>query len=158
MIRKANIQDVKIIQTLINNYAKEDLLLPRSLSELYENLRDFFVYEEKGKISGCAALHINWEDLAEVKSLAVDKNKIGQGIGGDLLKACLDEAKKLKVKSVFCLTYQPKFFKKFGFKEINRAKLPHKIWNECVNCVKFPDCCEVAMMVKLPACRQAGKP
>jgi amino-acid N-acetyltransferase len=149
MIRKANIKDVKPIQKLINDYAKEDLLLPRSLSELYENLRDFFVFEEKGKIYGCCALHINWEDLAEVKSLAVDKSKKGSGMGKALLKACLDEAKKLKVKKVFCLTYQPKFFKKFGFKEIDRAKLPHKIWNECVNCVKFPDCCEVALMIQL---------
>lgn len=149
MIRKANIKDVSAIQKLINDYAKEDLLLPRSLSELYENLRDFFVFEEKGKIYGCSALHINWEDLAEVKSLAVDKNKKGSGIGKGLLRVCLDEAKKLKVKKVFCLTYQPKFFKKFGFKEIDRAKLPHKIWNECVNCVKFPDCCEVALMIQL---------
>ena len=149
MIRKANIKDVKFIQKLINDYAKEDLLLPRPLSELYENLRDFFVFEEKRKIYGCSALHINWEDLAEVKSLAVDKSKKGKGIGKGLLKACLDEAKKLKVKKVFCLTYQPKFFKKFGFKEIDRAKLPHKIWNECVNCVKFPDCCEVALIIQL---------
>lgn len=149
MIKKANIKDVKFIQKLINDYAKDDLLLPRSLSEIYENLRDFFVYEEKGKIYGCGALHINWEDLAEVKSLAVDKNKEGSGIGKGLLKACLEEAQKLKVKKVFCLTYQPTFFKKFGFKEIDRAKLPHKIWNECVNCVKFPDCCEVALMINL---------
>lgn len=149
MIRKANIKDVKGIQNLINIYAKEDLLLPRSLSELYENLRDFFVWEEKRKLCGCAALHINWEDLAEVKSLAVDKNKKGLGIGKGLLKACLEEAKKLKVKKVFCLTYQPEFFKNFGFKKIGRAKLPHKIWNECVNCVKFPDCSEVAMMIQL---------
>jgi len=149
MIRKANIKDIKNIQTLINTYAKEDLLLPRSLTELYENLRDFFVFEEKGKIYGCAALHINWEDLAEVKSLAVDKNRKGKGIGKSLLTACLDEAKQVKVKKVFCLTYQPKFFKNFGFREIDRAKLPHKIWNECINCVKFPDCCEVALMIKL---------
>jgi amino-acid N-acetyltransferase len=149
MIRKANIKDIKNIQSLINTYAKEDLLLPRSLAELYENLRDFFVFEEKGKIYGCAALHINWEDLAEVKSLAVDKNRKREGIGKSLLMACLDEAKKLKVKKVFCLTYQPKFFKNFGFKEVDRAKLPHKIWNECINCVKFPDCCEVALMIKL---------
>lgn len=149
MIRKANIKDIKNIQNLINTYAKEDLLLPRSLTELYENLRDFFVFEEKGKIYGCAALHINWEDLAEVKSLAVDKNRKKEGIGKSLLMACLDEAKKLKVKKVFCLTYQSEFFKKFGFREIDRAELPHKIWNECVNCVKFPDCCEVALMIKL---------
>ena len=145
-IRKANVSDVKKIQKLINYYAKRDLMLPRSLNEIYENIRDFFVYAEGAIVYGCSALHIDWEDLAEIKSLAVVKSKAGKGIGKKLLKECLDEAKELKVNKVFALTYVPNFFKKMGFKMIDRKKLPHKIWSECIKCVYFPGCKEVAMM------------
>ena len=145
MIRKANLDDIKKMQRLINFYAKKDEMLPRSLSELYENIRDFFVFFEGKKIYGCAALHISWENLAEIKSVAVLKSKSKKGIGAKLLEACLGEAKRMKVKKVFVLTYKPDFFKKFGFRIIDKAKLPHKIWTECIKCVNFPDCDEIAL-------------
>jgi len=149
MIRKATINDIKEIQELINFYAKNDQMLPRSLNELYENIRDFFVYEDSGKIMGCCALHIAWEDLAEVKSLAVLESHQKKGIGEKLVKEALEDARKLKVKRVFALTYVPVFFEKLGFKRIEHAELPHKIWSECIKCVKFPDCAENALAMDI---------
>jgi amino-acid N-acetyltransferase len=146
MIRKAKIKDIKQIQGLIAYFAKKDVMLPRSLNELYENIRDFWVYEERGKICGCAALHVSWDDLAEVKSLAVAQNRQGRGWGRDLVTACLTEAGLMGAKKIFVLTYQPEFFKKLGFKKIKHENLPHKIWAECINCPKFPNCQEIALL------------
>lgn len=146
MIRKAKIKDIKQIQDLIAVFAKKDVMLPRSLNELYENIRDFWVFDDKGKISGCCALHISWDDLAEVKSLAVAKNKQGKGVGRDLVLACLVEAEVMGAKKVFALTYKPDFFKKLGFKRVKHDALPHKIWAECINCCKFPNCQEIALL------------
>ena len=149
MIRKATIEDIKAMQELINFYAKQDRMLPRSLNELYENIRDFFVYEEAGKILGCCSLHIAWENLAEVKSLAVSEASQKKGIGAMLVKQALEDAKKLKVKRVFALTYVPEFFGKFGFNVIDKKELPHKIWSECIKCVYFTGCKEIAMMKEI---------
>lgn len=149
MIRKANIKDVKQIQDLINNFAKRNLMLPRSLNELYDSLRDFWVFEDKNRISGCAALHICWQDLAEIKSLAVEKAQQRKGIGAQLINVCINEAKALKAKKIFVLTYCPRYFRKFGFKQVRNSALPHKIWVECINCAKFPDCEEVALVKEL---------
>jgi len=149
MIRKAKIQDIKEIQRLINYFAKKDLMLPRSLNELYENLRDFWVAKEERKIVGCAALHLSWNDLAEIKSVAVEKSKQGKGIGKELINACLDEAVRLGAGRVFVLTYKPRYFKKFGFIRVKNSELPHKIWAECINCCKFPNCKEIAMVKQL---------
>jgi len=149
MIRKAKIEDVKQIQELINSFAKNDLMLPRSLNELYENLRDFWVYQENRQIIGCVALHISWEDLAEIKSLAVKKNRQHKGMGGKLITICINEAKELGIKKIFALTFRPDFFKKFGFKRTKHANLPHKIWAECIKCHKFPNCQEVALVRKI---------
>jgi len=149
MIRKAKIKDIKEIQKLINTFAKRDLMLPRSLNELYENLRDFWIAEENNKVVGCCALHVSWDDLAEIKSLAVQKNKQGKGLGQELVYACLNEAKELGSKKVFVLTYKVDFFRKFGFRKIKHTDLPHKIWAECINCPKFPGCEEAAMIKKL---------
>jgi len=146
MIRKARIKDIKQIQDLINHFAKQDLMLPRSLNELYENIRDYWVVEVNNKIAGCSALHISWDDLAEIKSVAVAKNRQKQGLGKALVSACLAEAEKLGAKKIFVLTYKPEFFKKFGFKRIKTSELPHKIWAECINCCKFPNCQEVALL------------
>jgi len=146
MVRKAKIEDIKEIQKLINFFAQQDLMLPRSLNELYENLRDFWVCEENRKIIGCAALHISWDDLAEIKSLAVLKHKQRKGIGKELISACLNEASELGAKRIFVLTYKPDYFKKFGFKRVKTSDLPHKIWAECINCCKFPDCQEIALL------------
>ena len=149
MIRKAKVTDVKKIQKLINYYAKRDRMLPRSLNELYENIRDFFVYADGAKVYGCCALHIDWEDLSEIKSLAVAHSRVRTGIGKKLLEECLKEATALKLKKVFALTYVPIFFKKFGFKVVDKSKLPHKIWSECIKCVYFPGCKEIAVMKEL---------
>jgi len=149
MIRKAKIGDIKQIQSLINSFAKKDLMLPRSLNELYENIRDFWVYEVNKKIAGCCALHICWEDLVEIKSLAVLKPSQSKGIGAELMLACLDEAKELGAKRIFVLTYKPGYFQQFGFKRVKNSCLPHKIWAECINCCKFPNCKEIALLKKL---------
>jgi amino-acid N-acetyltransferase len=146
MIRKARIEDIKQIQNLINSFAKKDLMLPRSLNELYENLRDFWVAVENNKIVACCALHVSWEDLAEIKSLAVQKNRQKKGIGKELILAALSEAEELGAKRIFVLTYQPEYFKGFGFKRVKNSCLPHKIWAECINCCKFPNCQEVALL------------
>ena len=149
MIKKATVEDIKNIQELINFYAKNDQVLPRSLNELYENIRDFFVYEKDGKVLGCVALHVAWEDLAEIKSLAVVESRQKQKIGSLLVKAAFEDAEMLKVRRIFALTYVPSFFEKFGFKKVAHSELPHKIWSECIRCVKFPDCQETAMVLDL---------
>jgi amino-acid N-acetyltransferase len=148
-IRKADIKDAHDIQSLIAVFAKQDLMLSRSLIDIYENIRDYFVAVEKRKIVGCCALHICWENLAEVKALAVDVSVQNKGIGRKLVEACLKEAKALKIKKVFCLTYVADFFRQFRFKKISRQKLPHKIWTECLQCPKFPHCDEQAMSLNL---------
>lgn len=149
LIRKAKLKDVPQLYDLINQYAKEGILLPRSLSSLYESIREFWVCEEDGRVIGCASLHIVWEDLAEIKSLAVDRKNRGRGVGTLLVEACLKEAEELGVRRVFVLTYVQDFFSKFNFEEVDKAKLPHKVWNECINCIKFPSCDEIAMWVDL---------
>jgi len=149
IIRKAKISDTVGIQKLIQHYAKEDLMLPRSLMEIYENIRDYFVAEKGKMLVGCCALHICWKDLAEVKSLAVKPEHTRVGIGTLLVKNTLEEAVDISIRKVFCLTYIPKFFRRFGFRKIEKKYLPHKIWNECINCPKFPNCDEIAMLKRL---------
>lgn len=149
MLRKARITDVKDIQKLLTNFASRGEMLSRSLSELYEAIRDFYVVEEDGKVLGVSALHIVWEDLAEVRSVAVDENAGRRGLGTQVVGACIDEARELGLKRVFCLTYKPDFFAKFGFKVVDKSELPHKVWGDCIKCVKFPDCDEIAMILEL---------
>ncbi len=146
MLRKARVYDIKQIQELINAFARQDLMLPRSLNELYEGIRDFWVAQERGKIIGCCALHISWADLAEIKSLAVRKEQQKKGIGQELVQACLQEAMALGAKKVFVLTYKPAYFQAFGFKKVQHDDLPHKVWAECINCPKFPNCQEIALL------------
>jgi len=148
-IRKAKPSDAVKIHELVNEYAKEGLLLPLSLNKLYDNIRDFWVCEYKGEIAGCAALHIMWEDLAEIRSLAVKREYHRKGIGKKLVLTCLEEAKDFDIKRVFVLTYQVEFFKKLGFREWEKKLLPQKVWSDCVNCPKFPTCDETAMMLEL---------
>jgi len=149
MIRKAKISDVKDIQKLLTNYASRGEMLSRSLSELYDSLRDFYIFEEDGKVLGTSALHIVWEDLAEVRSVAVAEDVGRRGIGSQVVGACLDEARVLGLKRLFCLTYKPDFFAKFGFVVVDKSELPHKVWGDCIKCVKFPDCDEIAMILDL---------
>ncbi len=149
MIRHAKIQDARTIHQLLLEYAKDGQLLGRSLADIYENIRDFYVYEEAGQILGTGALAICWEDLAEVRSLAVATGQQGKGIGRQIVEICLEEAVDLGLKRVFALTYQPDFFKKLGFSDIEKSELPQKIWGDCLKCVKFPDCDEFALAIDL---------
>lgn len=148
-IRKASITDIKQVQRLVNEYAKKEEMLPRSLNDLYENIRDLFVYEKKGEIKGVCALHILWEDLAEIRSLAVSRDSQGKGLGNKLLKTCIDEAKQLGITRVFALTYHSGLFKKNGFKDIDKSKLPQKIWGDCLRCPRFPECDEDAVILEI---------
>ncbi len=148
MIRKAHLDDAPDIQRIINLYAKQGKMLARSLSEIYENIRDYSVAIDKGRLAGVVGLHVNWEDLAEVKSLAIKKNYQGRGWGQQLVQAALKEGRELGIKRFFTLTYIPPFFKPLGFKIIARDRLPHKVWSECVKCPKFPNCDEIAMLRK----------
>jgi amino-acid N-acetyltransferase len=149
MIRKAGLDDPAAVMELINGFAARELMLPRSLNDLYEQVRDFFVFEDGGRVVGCAALHVSWEGLGEVRSLAVRAERQRKGIGTQLVQACLDEARALGMSRVFVLTYVPEFFRRFGFNEHPKEKLPHKIWNDCLKCPKFPNCDEIAMLVEL---------
>ena len=151
MIRKAKVADIKQIYNLIMEFANREEMLPRSLSELYDNLRDFFVFEESGKVSGCCALHVMWEDLGEIRSLAVKSKKQGKGIGDKLIKACIGEMSHIGLSKVFALTYRPEFFEKKKFFRIDKSELPHKVWADCIKCPKFPDCGEVPVMYKIKA-------
>ena len=148
-VEKAKISDVPQIQELVNYFAAKDEMLPRSLSELYENLRDCFVIREKGKVIACASLHVFWSDLAEIRSLAVAEGSRDKGLAAQLLKACLKEAEELGIGTVFCLTYQPPVFEKFGFKQVEKMDLPKKVWTECYRRPKFPNCDEVALTYQL---------
>ena len=147
---KARIEDVPKMHKLINEFANRGDMLPRALSQIYENLRDYFVVREGDEVIGCAALHVNWMDLAEIRSLAVDESRQHAGLGGVLVDACVEEARSLGLTRVFCLTRQPDFFSKQGFAPVDRAQLPHKIWAECYYCPKFPDCDEFALVREVP--------
>lgn len=148
MIRKAALCDTQDIHRLLLGFAKDGLVLPRSLVEIYEGIRDFHVYVEDDRIAGVVALSIYWENLAEVRSLAVNADYSGRGIGRALVQACLEEAGQLGIGQVFALTYQPEFFRKLGFSQIDKADLPQKIWRDCMKCAKFPDCDELAFSIK----------
>ena len=147
MIRKARMSDVKGIHGLIAEYARKGDMLPRSLADIYENLRDYFVFlGNDGELVGSAAIHIMWEDLAEVRSLAVREGEMRRGIGTQLVESCISEAIVLGIARVFALTYKPEFFEKLGFHIVDKAELPQKIWTDCLKCSKFPDCDEVALV------------
>ena len=149
MLRKAKIGDVKVIHRIINISAGKDEMLPRSLADIYGNLRDFFVYVENGgtSIKGICAMHIFWDNLAEIRSLYIDEGCRKMGIGKRLVGACFSEAVSLELFRVFTLTYQKRFFEKLGFREVDKSSLPEKIWSDCFKCPKYPDYCdEVAML------------
>lgn len=148
-IRKAKIADIKSVHKLVNEFGKRGDMIPRSLNDLYENIRDILVCEDAGEIKGVSALHILWEDLAEIRSLAVRAEFQKIGLGKRLVKTCLKEAARLGITKIFALTYHPEFFKKIGFLDIDKAKLPQKIWGECLHCPKFPDCDESAVIINL---------
>jgi len=146
VVRKARVGDVPAIHALVNEFARQDAMLPVSLTDVYERLRDFFVADVDGAAAGCVALHVVWEDLAEVRSLAVREDLHGQGVGRDLVDACVTEAPALGIQRVFTLTYVPEFFHRLGFADVEKDALPHKVWSDCVRCPHFPNCDEVALI------------
>ena len=148
MIRKARMADAKPIHKLLISYAQQGLMLSRSLADIYEGIRDFYVFDVDEQVVGAVCLHIFWSDLAEVRSLAVDAGQGGKGLGRQLVEACLSEARSLGIPRVFALTYKPDFFGKLGFHEIEKSELPQKIWRDCINCPKFPECDEIAMSIE----------
>jgi amino-acid N-acetyltransferase len=153
MIRKATIKDAKAIHKILQEFGSQGRLLPRPLSKIYDHMRDFSVYVDpsENRVIGCCALQFCWEDLAEIRSLAVIRDFQKMGIGKQLALNALSEAKAYNIKQVFTLTYEPEFFRKFNFVKIDRSELPLKIWGDCILCIKFPDCDEIAMMKQLEA-------
>jgi amino-acid N-acetyltransferase len=151
-LRKARMADAGAIQDLVAIFADRDEMLHRSLGEIHEHIRDYFVIEEGdreatvARLVGCVALHVNLDQLAEIKALAVAEECQGKGYGKRLVLACLDEGRDLGLGTVFALTYRPGFFEKLGFRVVDKATLPHKVWTECIRCPKFPDCGEIAVV------------
>lgn len=145
-IRKAKVKDARKIQQIVNHFADKELMLALSLNEIFDSLRDFTIIEKEGEIIGAGALHIMWEDLAEIRSLAVKETYQRKGYAGQLVERLISEAKEFKFEKIFVFTYQKKFFKKFGFEQIDKNRLPHKVWTDCLNCPKFENCDEIAMM------------
>ncbi len=145
-IERARISDATQMHKLINYFADRGEMLARPLSELYENIKDYFVVRQGKRVIACAGLHIMWSNLAEIKSAAVAEDSQRQGIGDQLIEACLKEAKELGISTVFCLTYKPAFFEKCDFSQIDKMELPQKVWSECYRCPKFPNCDEVALI------------
>lgn len=148
-VRKATVKDASAIHSIINKYARKDDMLPRSLNEIFDQIRDFTVCTEDGKVIAVCALHIVWEDIAEIRSIAVLNKHQGSGIGKKLINRGIREARSLGIKKVFALTYHPEYFKKLGFDDIDKNDLPHKVWSDCLKCPKFPDCNEVAVIKRL---------
>jgi amino-acid N-acetyltransferase len=142
------LRDVKSIHRLIAEQAQSGHILARAMSELYSQVKDFKISEEEGsgEIVGCGALQIVWEDLAEIRSLAVQTEYQGHGIGTALIEALLEESSQMGVSKVFVLTYRPELFQRLGFALMDKSLLPHKIWADCIRCTKFPECDEIALV------------
>lgn len=150
-VQPAAVTDATAIHALINGYAHKGEMLPRTMAEVYENLRDFSVVRDGDVLLACGALHIMWDDLAEIRSLAVEEARQGQGLGQLLVGAHLQEARALGLRTVFALTYRPGFFERLGFRQADVMTLPRKVWNECYRCPKFPTCNEIAVVLDLEA-------
>ena len=151
IIRKARLADVKQMHGILSDYAAKGLLLGRSLSDLYAQLRDFFIVEDdiSGEIIGTCSLRICWDDIAEIRSLAVREDFCRRDFGRAMVDVCIEEARVIGLKKVFVLTYVPAFFQKLGFVPVDKSVLPHKVWGDCIKCVKFPDCDEEALLLEL---------
>lgn len=145
-LSRARLEDVEDMKALLDDFAKAGDLLARSRLSLYETIRDFVVLREEGQVVGLSALHICWIDLAEVRSLAVRRDRQGRGYGRLLVERCLADARDLGLRRVFALTYRPDFFGALGFRRVDKSELPHKVWQDCVHCAKFPECDEIAVM------------
>jgi amino-acid N-acetyltransferase len=148
-VRKATVTDVPVLHTLIRQEAREHRLLARSLADLYDSLRDFWVCEIEGRVVGCAALHVVWDELGEVRSLVIEPTSRGKGLSHQLMDACRSEASELGLHRLFALTYIPDFFRRFGYLDVPKSELPHKVWADCIHCPDFPDCGEEALLLQL---------
>lgn len=158
MVRRAKIRDVPEIVQLVNFYAAKGEMLSRSQIQIYNSIRDYVIIEEDGKVVGVGALHVIWKDIAEVRSLAISEDRVGNGLGRKIVEYLLDEAYELELPTVFTLTYKPGFFEKLGFKRIDKKELPHKIWKDCLDCPKFPDCDEVALIRSIKDSSEYNQP
>lgn len=156
-VEKAKIGDVPQLHRLIKHFADQGEMLHRPLSEIYENIRDYFVVRRGPEVLGCVALHVAWGDMAEIKALAVAAERQERGIGAALVRICIEEAKQLDLPTLFCLTYKPAFFRRFGFRQVDLMSLPRKVWGECQRCPKFPSCDETAMVLPLKEPEKEGK-
>lgn len=145
-LRPARFSDVESIHKLLNEYAKQGLMLPRSRNAIYENLRDFVIAVENNRILGCGALHFVWDKLAEIRSMAVDPNLQKSGIGRMIVEQLEKEGIERGVTMFFTLTYQPGFFSKCDYIQTAKEKLPQKVWKECVHCSQYPYCNEIAFV------------
>ena len=148
-VRNATISDAKAICSLISDYAEQDKMLFRSMADIYENLQSFIVAENEGEIVGCCALQIIWSDLAEIKSLAVDKAHKGKGVGREIVISAIEQAQKIGISRIFALTLEPEFFLKMGFKAVDKDTLPMKVWSDCAKCPKQDNCDETAVVMLL---------
>ena len=144
--RKARFDDIESIFGLVHIYAAQGEMLPRSRNTLYENLRDMVIAESGSEVVGVGALHIMWDRLAEVRIMAIAPAYMRRGIGTEIVRWLLDEGDALGIEKVFTLTYKPDFFRKLGFIRISREELPQKVWKECIDCPKYPNCDEIAMI------------
>jgi amino-acid N-acetyltransferase len=152
MIRKAKIHEVPEIRRFLGTFSQDGGILPRTLADLYGQLRDYYVYrEDQGPILGIAALHICWAGLGEIRSVAVAPTHQRRGIAARLVQTCLAEAHALGLSEIFLLTLVPEFFQRFGFQVVSREELLPIVWADCVNCIKFPDCDEIPMLLDLTA-------
>jgi amino-acid N-acetyltransferase len=152
LVRKARLTDVNDMFRVINYYAEKQRMLPKTQLQLYENLRDYSVVTEASgpdRLLGCGALHIYWENLAEIRALAVAPEQTHRGIGTLLVELLLNEARELQIEQVFLFTYEPKFFGRFGFIQVEHRTMPLKVYNECFHCPKFNKCDELAMVLHL---------
>ena len=149
-IRKALIKDVEEIFSLAGQPGREGIILPLTRLDIYSRLRDYFVWlDDEGRVQGLCGMHVSWGTLGEVRSLLVAEEHRGKGIGRELVRLCLEEGRALGLDQAFALTYRPDYFGHLGFREVDKSTLPQKIWMDCVHCVKFPQCDEVAMMLDL---------
>jgi len=151
LIRNATIHDVPKISDIINSHAELGKMLFKSYAQLFESIRDFAVYvdDATGEIVGCVALSVIWADLTEVRSLAVEENQRGRGVGSQLVRWCIDEARRLGIRKLMSLTYEKRFFEKLGFEVVQKEALPLKVWSDCVKCPKNENCDEIAVVKTL---------
>ncbi|MBN1579632.1 MAG: N-acetyltransferase [Anaerolineae bacterium] len=150
IVHRATLGDVEEMHRLINYFASKELMLPKSRNSLYQHIRDFFVIKKDDTFAGCGALHVLWSDLGEIRSLAVDERYQGNGVGRKIVKALLRDAADLRLPRVFALTYQEAFFERLGFVQVEKETMPRKVWGECMDCPKFPNCDEIAVVMDAP--------